>query len=116
MEVTECVACQRCPAACPAIEPQACRLGLAYHTYASVQHAANCSVCLHALHLLQVTSKQRQREAAAAAAAEGLEEGDDEEPIDLDDDIMGEGFSSFLARDEDSEAGMLVYEDDGDLS
>jgi hypothetical protein len=71
------------------------------------------------LHLLQVTSKQRQREAAAAAAAaEGLEEGDaseDEEPIDLDDDIMGEGFSSFLARDEDSEAGMLVYEDDGDL-
>jgi hypothetical protein len=67
-----------------------------------------------------VTSKQRQREAAAAAAAEGLEEGessDYEEPMDLDDDVMGEGFSSFLARDEDSEAGLLCYEDElvGDI-
>lgn len=67
-----------------------------------------------------MTSKQRQREAAAAAAAEGLEESEaqfDEEHVDLDDDIMGEGFSRFVARDEDNEAGLLMYEDelDGDI-
>lgn len=68
----------------------------------------------------QVTSKQRQREAAAAAAGEDGEEGGEyeaEEPADLDDDLMGEGFSSFVARDEDNEAGFLYYEDelDGDI-
>jgi hypothetical protein len=82
-------------------------------------------VCL-ALPCLQVASKQRQREEAAAAREAGITEGDleyadaDEEAggPEGDDDLMGDGFTNFVAADEDNEAGVLYYEDelDGDFS
>lgn len=72
---------------------------------------------------LQVASKQRQREEAAAAREAGLMEGElqleeEEAGPPGDDDIMGDGFTNFIAQDEDNEAGVLFYEDelDGDFS
>jgi hypothetical protein len=65
----------------------------------------------------QVANKQRQREAAAAAAAaeqEDLPDGGYElqMPVDVDDDVMGEGFSSFISGNEDIEPAALFYEDE----
>lgn len=63
---------------------------------------------------VQVANKQRQREAAAAAAEQGLPDGGYElqMPLDVDDDIMGEGFSSFVSRNDNSEPAALFYEDE----
>jgi hypothetical protein len=65
---------------------------------------------------VQVANKQRQRETAAAAAEQGLPDGGYElqMPLDVDDDIMGEGFSSFISRNENSEPAALFYEDELD--
>ena len=60
----------------------------------------------------QVASRQRQREAVAAGQAVD-DEGEFEE-YDPDDDNLGDGFTRFVARDEDNEAGLLMYEDELD--
>lgn len=66
---------------------------------------------------VQVASKQRAKEAAAAAAEAGEvadEYEQDDDSLDPQDDVMGDGFSSFIAYDEDNAAGMLMYEDELD--
>lgn len=84
---------------------------------------AHACLCVSLPACLQVASKQRQREEAAAAREAGLLEGElqleeEEAGPPGDDDIMGAGFTNFIAQDEDNEAGVLFYEDelDGDFS
>lgn len=95
------------------------------------RHNHNVCVALQCPHprTKQVASRQRKREAAAAARAAGISpeeaaaaaaEAEDAAAsgfYNADDEVMGAGFSAFVARDEDSEAGVLYYEDelDGDI-